>query len=95
MSIVTYVAQALSKDDIHNLPTATPGEILHNTLGIVYWVGGVVAVIVIIIAGYMYVTSSGDAAVVARAKNTILYGIIGLVVIALAFIITQFVAGSF
>lgn len=95
MKALTYLAQLLQSGDIKNLPTNTPNEILHNTLGIVYWVGGVVAVVVIIIAGYIYVTSSGDAAAVTKAKNAILYAIIGLVVIIMAFIVTQFVIGRF
>ena len=53
------------------------------------------AVLVIIFAGYMYVTSGGDPAAVTKAKNAILYSVVGLVIVALAFVITQFVIGSF
>lgn len=52
---------------------------------------GVVAVVVIIIGGVGYMTSSGDAGKVKKAKDTILYGIIGLVVCALAFAIVNWV----
>ncbi|HET7827357.1 MAG TPA: pilin [Candidatus Saccharimonadales bacterium] len=52
---------------------------------------GVTAVIMIIIAGFRYVTSGGKQESVANAKNTILYAIIGLVVVALAQIIVRFV----
>lgn len=52
---------------------------------------GVVAVIMIIIGGLKYITSSGDSNNVTSAKNTILYAIIGLVVVALAQFIVQFV----
>ncbi|MNL79813.1 hypothetical protein D3C87_2065000 [compost metagenome] len=53
------------------------------------------AVIVIIIAGFIYTTSGGDAGAVKKAKNMVLYSVVGIVVIALAFVITQFVAGRF
>jgi uncharacterized membrane protein YidH (DUF202 family) len=56
---------------------------------------GIIAVIMIIIGGVKYITSGGDAGNVTGAKNTILYAIIGLVVVALSQIIVQFVLGSF
>ena len=52
---------------------------------------GIVAVIVIIIGGVNYMTSSGDAGKVKKAKDTIMYGIIGLVICVLAFAIVNFV----
>ena len=55
---------------------------------------GIVAVVVIIIGGVTYMTSSGDAGKVKKAKDTILYGVIGLVVCALAAAIVNFVIKS-
>ena len=55
---------------------------------------GIVAVIVIIMGGIGYMTSSGDSAKVKKAKDTILYGVIGLVVVALAFAIVNFVISN-
>ena len=52
---------------------------------------GIVAVIVIIIGGIGYMTSNGDASKVKKAKDTILYGVIGLAIAALAFAIVNFV----
>ncbi len=52
---------------------------------------GIVAVIMIIIGGVKYITSGGDATNVGAAKNTILYAIIGLVVVALAQILVRYV----
>ena len=52
---------------------------------------GVLAVIMIILGGVQYTTSSGDAGKVKKAKDTIMYGIIGLVVALLAFAIVNFV----
>ncbi len=56
---------------------------------------GVIAVVMIIIGGVKYITSGGDAGNVTGAKNTILYAIIGLVIVALSQVIVQFVLGSF
>ena len=55
---------------------------------------GIVAVIVIIIGGVQYMTSTGDAGKVKKAKDTILYGVIGLVVVILAFAIVNFVIAN-
>lgn len=52
---------------------------------------GGIAVIMIIVGGYQYVTSQGDSGAVAKAKNTILYAVIGLIVAILASVIVQFV----
>lgn len=54
-------------------------------------VGGVVAVIFIVVGGFNYMTSSGDAQKVQKAKATIMYACIGLAIVALSFIIVNFV----
>ncbi|HVS78845.1 MAG TPA: pilin [Candidatus Saccharimonadales bacterium] len=55
---------------------------------------GIVAVIMIVIAGFRYVTSGGKQDSVSGAKNTILYAVIGLIIVALAQIIVQFVLNN-
>lgn len=52
-------------------------------------ISGLVAVIFVLIGGYNYMTSTGDAAKLEKAKKTILYACIGLAVCALAFVITN------
>jgi hypothetical protein len=52
---------------------------------------GIFSVIMIIFAGFKYVTSGGDANKTASAKNTIIYAIVGLVIVALAQAIVKFV----
>ena len=64
---------------------------IRTILSAVYVVIGMVAVIMIILGGVSYATSQGDAAKVKRGKDTILYGIIGLIIVLLAFAITNFV----
>lgn len=93
----TFAAPLFTPGDAKNLgiPTAQANSTFTGLLTVTYWLAGVIAVIVIVVAGFMYVTSGGDPAKVVRAKNAILYAVIGLVVIILAFIITGFVTGSF
>ena len=64
--------------------------ILNAVIGVLSFV----CVVVIIIGGVNYMTSSGDAGKVKKAKDTILYGIIGLVVCVLAFAIVNFVISN-
>ncbi len=52
---------------------------------------GIVAVLMIVYGGFRYITSGGDSTNVTNAKNTILYAIIGLVIVALAQFIVKFI----
>ena len=61
--------------------------IINVALGII----GFIAVAMIIVGGVQYTTSAGDAAKVTKAKNTILYGVVGLVIALLAFAIVNFI----
>lgn len=77
------------------LPTLTGEQILHNGLNMVYFIAGVLAVVVIVIAGLMYVSSNGDSSRVTKAKNMLTYSIVGLIIVLVAFTITNFVIGRF
>jgi len=52
---------------------------------------GAVAVFIITLAGFKYVTSGGNPENVAKAKGTIIYAAVGLVVSLIAFSIVTFV----
>ncbi|MDO4759816.1 MAG: hypothetical protein Q4A33_00765 [Candidatus Saccharibacteria bacterium] len=71
-------------------PGATNSQLI-NILNTIVGSLGIVAVIVVIIGGVLYMTSSGEPGKVKKAKDTILYGIIGLIICALAFAIVNFV----
>lgn len=52
---------------------------------------GVVAVVVIIIGGFMWMTAAGNDEKVGKAKKVIVQGIIGLIIVMFAFAIATFV----
>ena len=54
-------------------------------------ISGIAAVIMIIIGGFMMVTAGGDSSRLSSAKKTIIYSIVGLIVILLARLIVGFV----
>lgn len=66
-------------------------QIVTTIVNIFSIIVGIVAVIMIIWGGFKYITSGGDSGNITSAKNTIIYAIIGLVVVALAQFIVQFV----
>lgn len=92
-----FLIQFAQKIDANTsgIPTMSGDELLKNALNLTYFLAGVIAVITIVIAGIMYTSSSGDAGRVAKAKNLLLYSIVGLVLVLVAFTITNFVMGSF
>jgi heme/copper-type cytochrome/quinol oxidase subunit 2 len=69
----------------------TANGLVKNIINILSAVVGILAVIMIIYAGFRYVTSGGSDEGVKAAKNTILYAIVGLVIVALAQLIVHFV----
>ena len=60
----------------------------------VFFWSGIVAVIMVIYGGIQYITSTGNPAGTAKAKTTILYSIIGLLVVILAAAIINVVVGA-
>lgn len=73
-------------DDEHGLV-----DFVHSIINGVIAVLGTVCVIVMIVGGFNYMSSGGDTAKVQKAKNTLLYGTIGLIICVLAFAIVNFV----
>lgn len=69
-------------------------KIIANVLNILSFVIGVIAVIMIVIGGFKYVMSQGDSNSISSAKNTLLFALVGLVIVASAQIIVKFVLGS-
>ncbi len=66
-------------------------DIIAKIINILSVIVGIIAVIMIVYGGLRYVTSGGDSTKVGSAKNTILYALIGLVIVAIAQVIVQFV----
>ncbi len=68
--------------------------IIKNLLNTTFGVVGVIAVVMMIIGGFYYLTSQGSPERVQKGKNTILYGIVGLIIVLSAFAIVNFVLSS-
>lgn len=97
MRLLSWFAEAkISPGDIGlTAPVTNANTALTNILNQVYLWAGIICVLIIVIAGYLYVTSDANASQIKRAKDAIIGASIGLVVIMMAFGITQFVIGRF
>ena len=93
MKYMEFFAGLLGKADALGVPRNNDVDIM-KFVNLALWVAGIIAVIVVIIAGINYSLSSGDPAKTASAKNAILYAVIGLVIIANAIAITGYIIGK-
>lgn len=98
-------AQALSGDDLfggggddfantaglgsQDLPT-TIASIIRVGLGFL----GVIAVVIVLYGGFLWMTSAGSDEKVKQAKKVMISGIIGLVIVLSAYALASFVIGS-
>lgn len=77
-----------------NGSNTTLNKVVANGVNILSIVIGIVAVIMIMVGGFKYITAAGDSGQINSAKSTILYAIVGLVVAALAQSIVRFVLNA-
>lgn len=76
-----------------NLNTGSGGlsGTIQNVMQFVFGALGSIALLVIVIAGLQYVISAGDPGKVTKAKNTIIYALVGLAIAILSYAIVGFV----
>lgn len=71
-----------------------PGQMVENLIQWFIGFVGIVAAAFVVVGAIGYISSSGDPSKLTKAKNTIIYALIGLIIVALAEIITSFVAST-
>ncbi len=88
---------------IHNLIAAVDANLigipivaaddatLQNAINATFFVVGAVTVLFILIGAIRYIISTGDSNSTKRAKDTIVYAVIGLVVTIISFLIVQLI----
>ncbi len=69
----------------------TVPELAKKIINWALYFSAIIAVIFIIIGGFMYVTSAGDQAKAGKGRATLVNALIGLVIIVLSFLIVQVV----
>ena len=88
--VLKSVAGVISGSNIPP-PVDDPSAVVATIINFVIGIMGLVSVGYIIYGGVQYSTSAGDSSKIQRAKNTILYAVIGLIIAGLAFAIVNFV----
>jgi hypothetical protein len=83
-------AQGIVGNDANQLSDLT--GVFTRILSALIPVGGIVLFIMLIMGGFAFMTASGDPRKAEGAKNTITYAIIGIIVLACAFLIIQIIA---
>lgn len=90
--MLTTIAQIFQNP---GLPTVQANEsLVVNVMQLVFGVFGAISVLVVTIAGFQYVLSQGDPQRIGKAKDTIIYAIIGLIVSMAGYAIVTFVVSK-
>lgn len=91
MEIIRLFFAQISQKELEIPQPSLTQNTISSVLQVVFGVAGGVALLIITIAGLQYVLSQGNPQSTAKAKDTILYALIGLIVCILAFSIIGFV----
>ena len=68
-----------------------PNGILTKAAGIMMYIGGILAVIMIILSGFTFMSGSSDPNTLSAAKKTLLYAVVGVVILVIPSAIIKFV----
>lgn len=79
----------------NGLPTASANtNELQSVLQIVFGIVGALAFLMIVVSGFRYVLSAGNPDRTSRAKNGIIYALVGLVIAILAEALVTYVVNN-
>lgn len=97
-------------NDIHNSSLQKGVDVMHaegmptqllgvdgtfsNIINTILYIAGVVAVAMLIIGGIRFMISRGDKDKVQKAKNTVVYAIIGLILVIFSYAIVNFIVSA-
>ncbi len=73
---------------------AQTSNLVGVVVNVLMYIAGALAVIMIVYAGFLYTTSAGDSAKVQKAKNALIYAVVGIAVAILAGVIVNFVVNE-
>lgn len=99
LTILAVANCSLTSNSINDSCTGLPkaaasSSTLRTGLAIFFGIAAVISLLMIIIGAFMFVTSGGNPQSTTKARETIIYAIVGLVVSLLAEAIVGFILGS-
>lgn len=85
-----------AQQDLPDSPTNLPesgfiAELINRVLPYVFGIAGFIAVIMIVVSGIQFMTSSGNPEAAAAARGRLIFALIGFALIVLSYIVLQFV----
>jgi heme/copper-type cytochrome/quinol oxidase subunit 2 len=89
--LLTLFAQRLNYEQLPQ--RAANDDLVQSILSLVFTVTGAISVMMVVIGGIKYASSQGDPQAVSKAKGTIIYAVVGLIVSIFAVTIVSFVVG--
>ena len=91
---VSATANEGSCEDRGNADATNLNNLIAQIINIFSVIVGIIAVIMIIWGGLKFITAGGDSGRVTSARQTIIYALIGLIIVALAQFIVRFVLAT-
>lgn len=94
MNAMIALLAAISSDSV-NIPKAEINAAqFQNVFSTILGIAGAVAVIFVVLGGIKYSMSQGNASDLEKAKDMIVYALVGLGFVIMAFTIVQFVTAN-
>lgn len=95
MSPLYWLAAQIDADKA-GIPKMSLGQAtVDGILASLFGVAGVVCIIFIVLGGVKYTVSQGNSGDLQKAKDTILYAVIGLVIVFASYGVINFILGRF
>lgn len=91
--LATYARADITILSLPSGPNALP-DMIRAVINMLLYLLGFIAILFLIIGGYQYIASSGNPDQIETAKKTIMYAVIGIVVVVLSWAIIYFVTSS-
>lgn len=79
---------------INPIKASTLSELIYNIVDVVVYLGGIVSVIFLIYAGYLFVAARGKSEELIKAKMSFLYTVIGVGVLIGAKVIAEIIENT-
>lgn len=92
-----FAAGTSASEWINNLDAAADKDLkswVTDTVNFAIGLAALAAVVMLIAAGFMYITANGDEQKIGKATKTLTFAIVGLVVCFIAVMIVNFVLGD-
>jgi uncharacterized membrane protein len=74
--------------------TVDPKDIVVRIINYALFFIGVIAFVFVIYGGILYITSGGDADKTTKARNTLMYAVLGIIIVAIAALIVRWAGGA-